>query len=77
MLDTSLMIVLIGLSIMLSIWALVDITKTRFKNPIVHIFLLMLIQFFPVLGPIFYFQYRRKLIKKASSLFESRSKRML
>ncbi len=46
-------------------WALVDITKSGFKNPIMRAFLLMLILFLPVLGALFYFQFRRKLLDKA------------
>jgi hypothetical protein len=61
---------LVILTIVLWFWALIDITRSRFKNPTMNIVWLLAVLFFPVLGSIFYFQLRRKFISKESRKFQ-------
>jgi len=50
------------LTICLWFWAIIDIKKSRIKNPTIKIVWLFIILFFPVVGSIFYFQVRKNLI---------------
>lgn len=47
-----------------------DITRSRFKSPIINTIYLLIILFFPVIGPILYFTFRRKLIVKERRKFQ-------
>jgi len=53
-----LMIILVVLSAFLWVWAVYDINKTRIRNKISLLWLLFVL-FFPVIGPIIYFQMKR------------------
>lgn len=55
-----LMITLIILTAILWIWALVDIIKSRFENPLMQLMWIFLIFIFPILGSIIYFQFGKK-----------------
>ena len=67
---TSLIIGLIILTIVLWFWAIMDITRSRFKNRTMNTVWLLIVLFFPVLGSIFYFQLRKKLINKEPRKFQ-------
>ena len=58
------------LAIILWIWAVFDITKSRFKNSIMKIVWLLIVLFFPVFGSIFYFQLRKKFVTKKNRDFQ-------
>jgi len=62
MMDT-LMIILIVLSAILWIWVVYDINKTRIRNKISLLWLLLMLVF-PMIGPIIYFQMKRRLLTK-------------
>jgi hypothetical protein len=66
-------LIISGLSILtliLVFWAIIDITKSRFKKPILRTIWLMVVLFFPILGSLFYFQLRKKLITKEPRKFQ-------
>jgi len=60
---TILMITLIVLTVILWIWAFVDISRSRFENPTMKWLWFILILFFPILGSIIYFQFGKKYTK--------------
>jgi Flp pilus assembly protein protease CpaA len=62
MMDT-LVIILIGLSAILWIWAVYDINKARIQNRISLLWLLLVLVF-PMIGPIIYFQMKRRLLTR-------------
>jgi glucan phosphoethanolaminetransferase (alkaline phosphatase superfamily) len=60
-------IVLISFIILTAIlwcWAVFDLVKSRFKNPIHKALGLLMILFFPVLGSILYFQLKEGFVQK-------------
>ncbi len=68
--EINLIIVLSILTLALTFWALVDIVKSRFKDPFMRIIWLIIVLFIPILGPIFYFQLRRNLKSKEKRVFQ-------
>lgn len=66
----TLIIGFIGLTIILWFWALIDITRSRFKNPTMNTVWLLSVLFFPVLGPILYFLMRKKFVTKEPRKFQ-------
>lgn len=52
------------LTIILWIWAFFDISKSRFKKHNQKPTWLLGIIVFPIVGPILYFQFRKRFIKK-------------
>ena len=63
---------IIGLSILsigLWFWALIDIAKSRFKNPTMNTVWLIIVLFFPIIGSIFYFLLRKKYTTKEKRKF--------
>jgi len=63
----SMKIVLISFIILTAIlwcWAVFDLVKSRFKNPIHKALGLLMILFFPVLGSILYFQLKEGFVQK-------------
>ncbi|MBO3099749.1 PLDc N-terminal domain-containing protein [Gelidibacter sp. DF109] len=54
--------ILIGISIAVWIWTLMDFYETKFKKLNQKIVWLLLVLFFPLLGTIFYFRYKKDLI---------------
>ncbi|MFW5700270.1 MAG: PLD nuclease N-terminal domain-containing protein [Cyclobacteriaceae bacterium] len=60
--ETTLIILLVILTIFLWFWAIFDITKSRFKDPIMKTVWLLAVLFFPVLGSIIYFQLRKMFV---------------
>jgi len=64
---------IIGLSILtliLVFWAVIDITKSRFKNPNKRTIWLIIVLIFPIMGSIIYFQMRRKFITNEKLNFQ-------
>lgn len=45
-------------------WAIVDIVRLRFNNKTLKIIVLLVVIFFPILGSILYFQFKKRLIQK-------------
>jgi dolichyl-phosphate-mannose--protein O-mannosyl transferase len=66
----ALIITLLLLTIILSFWALIDISRSRFKNPNMRTLCLIGVLFFPVLGAIIYFQSKRSLVIKEPRKFQ-------
>ncbi|MGW1456514.1 PLDc N-terminal domain-containing protein [Salegentibacter agarivorans] len=60
---TILVIALIILTAILWIWALVDISRSRFENPSMKWLWIILIFIFPILGSLVYFQFGKKYTK--------------
>ncbi|WP_373314899.1 PLD nuclease N-terminal domain-containing protein [Gillisia lutea] len=58
------------LTIILWIWALIDIYKSNFKNEILKIIWFVIVIFFPILGPIIYFQFKNKMTSRRRRKFE-------
>lgn len=61
---------LIFLSISLWFWAIIDISRSRFKKPIMNTIWLLAVLFFPVLGSILYFQFKKKFVSKKKRKFQ-------
>lgn len=59
---TTLETALIFLTLILWFWAIMDIARSRFKNLSMKTIWLLIVLFFPILGPIFYFQLRKKFV---------------
>jgi len=57
------MTILIVLSVILWVWAVYDINKTRIRNKISLLWLLLILVF-PMIGPIIYFQMKRSILKR-------------
>ena len=58
------------LAIILWTWAIFDISKANFKNKALSLWIIPLMFFLPVIGPIIYFQFKGKMTKKRPSIFE-------
>lgn len=58
------------LTLILWIWAMIDISKSRFKSPAMKTVWLLIVLFFPVLGSIFYFQLKQQFTTKQERKFE-------
>jgi uncharacterized membrane protein YhaH (DUF805 family) len=67
--ETYLIIGLTLLTTCLWFWALINITKSRFKDLSMKSVWLLIVLFFPIIGSIFYFQLRKRLITKESREF--------
>ena len=59
------------LSIVLWLWAMIDLVTSRrkFKDPVMSTLALLMILFFPVVGSLFYFQLKRKLVNRRKRKF--------
>jgi hypothetical protein len=68
--ETILIMGLVVLTIILWFWAIIDITKSRFKNQTMKTIWLLAVLFFPVLGSIIYFQFRKKFLAKGPRKFQ-------
>lgn len=68
--ETTLITGLVILTIFLWFWAIFDITKSRFKDPVMNTVWLLAVLFFPVFGSILYFQLRKKFVTKKSRIFQ-------
>ncbi|MDX6748108.1 PLD nuclease N-terminal domain-containing protein [Polaribacter sp. PL03] len=68
--ETTLIIGFVILTIILWFWAIMDITRSRFKNRNMNTIWLLAVLFFPVLGSIFYFQLRKKFVTKEKRKFQ-------
>lgn len=65
-----LIISLIILTIVLWFAAIIDITRSRFKEPYINTISLLAVLFFPVLGSIIYFLLKKQLTTKAPKKFQ-------
>jgi len=68
-LELTLFIGFIILAIVFWFWAIIDITRSRFKKPKMTIVWLIVVLVLPVLGSILYFQLRRKEQRKFQPKF--------
>lgn len=68
--ETTLIIGFMILTIILWFWAIIDITKSRFKNSKMNTVWLIGVLFFPVLGSIFYLQLKKKYVTKEPRKFQ-------
>ena len=68
--ETTLIIGFVILTIILWFSAIIDITRSRFKNPNMNTIWFLAVLFFPVLGSIFYFQLRKKFVTKEPRKFQ-------
>lgn len=68
--ETSIVIVLAILPMVLFFWAIIDITKSRFKNPTMRTVWYVGVLFFPIVGSIAYFQFKKKFVNNADREFK-------
>ena len=68
--ETTLIIGFVILTILLWFWAIIDISRSRFKNPNMNTIWLLAVLFFPVLGSILYFQLRKRFVTKEPRKFQ-------
>jgi len=61
----------VSLSIVIWFWAMIDLVTSRrkFKDPAKSTLALLMILFFPVVGSLFYFQLKRKLVNRRKRKF--------
>lgn len=60
--ETIVIISFIILFIFLWFWAIIDISKSRFKNPTMNTVWYLIVLFFPVIGSIIYFQLKKNYV---------------
>ncbi|WP_367275353.1 PLD nuclease N-terminal domain-containing protein [uncultured Christiangramia sp.] len=65
-----LIIILFTLTIILWIWALIDIYKSHFEKRIFKIIWFITVIVFPILGSIIYFQLKNKMTSKQRRKFQ-------
>ncbi|WP_370687619.1 PLDc N-terminal domain-containing protein [Fulvivirga ligni] len=59
-------VILFSLAVItLWIWAIIDVSYSRFKSQKINLVWYILVLLFPILGPIFYFQLKRYYLFKA------------
>ena len=58
----TLIILFLILTTCLWFWAIIDITKSRFKNQNTNTIWFLIVLFFPVFGSLFYFQLKKNFI---------------
>lgn len=68
--ETILIIGFSFLTIFLWFWAIIDITRSRFKNPNMNTIWLLAVLFSPILGSILYFQLKSKFVIKNHRKFQ-------
>ncbi|WP_262507775.1 PLD nuclease N-terminal domain-containing protein [Winogradskyella psychrotolerans] len=56
-------------------WAIFDITRSRFKTPYMSTVWFLAILFFPVIGCLLYFLFRKKLITESPRKFQPKFNR--
>lgn len=74
--ETIMIIGFIYLSIALWFLAIIDISRSRFKNPIMNTMWLLAVLFFPILGSILYFQFKEKYVSIKKRKFQPNFNRM-
>ena len=72
---TILIIGSVVITIGLWFWAIIDITRSRFKNRNMNTFWLLAVLFFPILGSIIYFQMRKQFVTKEPRKFQPKFNR--
>ncbi len=68
--ETTIIISFIILSMFLWFWAIIDISKSRFKNPTMNTVWYLIVLFSPVIGAIIYFQFRKNYVIKGARKFQ-------
>ncbi|WP_367182738.1 PLDc N-terminal domain-containing protein [uncultured Christiangramia sp.] len=64
---STIIITFIILTLILWIWGMVDILKTRFSSHILQVLLILMIFLFPVIGPVVYFQFKHRFTESKRS----------
>jgi len=67
--ENTLIVGFVILTIALWIWAIIDISKSRFKNRNMNTIWLLAVLFFPVIGSILYFQLKKEFVTKEPRRF--------
>ena len=73
--ESFLIIGFIIVAIVLWLWAIFDITRSRFKNPYMSTVWFLAILFFPAIGSIFYLLFRKKLVTERPRKFQPKFNR--
>lgn len=68
--EPTIIISFIILSMFLWFWAIIDISKSRFKNPTMNTVWYLIVLFSPVIGAIIYFQFRKNYVIKGARKFQ-------
>ena len=58
------------LAFVLWFWAILDVTRSRFKKTFIKVLWFLVVLLIPVLGSIIYFQFRDKFVFKKARKFE-------
>lgn len=69
--EATLIIGLTFLTISLWGWALIDISRSRFKSPMMNTIWLLIVLFLPAIGSVFYFQMKKSLTTNEPRRFQS------
>lgn len=64
--ETALIMIFVILTIVLWTWTILDIIKTKFNDSTANIICLLVVLFFPVIGTILYFLFRKKLYNEST-----------
>ena len=68
--EKTMIIGIIILTFIIWSWAIIDLLKSEFKNLKIRAIWLIIILFFPIIGPIIYFQLRKELTKNEPRKFQ-------
>ena len=68
--ETTLIYALVVLVFVLWFWAIIDISRSKFKSQSMNAIWLVAVLLFPILGSIFYFQLRRKYVTREKKGFQ-------
>ncbi|MCX2745366.1 PLD nuclease N-terminal domain-containing protein [Mangrovivirga sp. M17] len=60
---------LVILSLALWFWAMLDITRSRYKDNTVRLFWFAIVLIFPMLGSLIYFSFKRKITLRGKRKF--------
>ncbi|WP_424492625.1 PLD nuclease N-terminal domain-containing protein [Salinimicrobium sp. GXAS 041] len=61
---------LVALTVLLWLWALIDLVRSSFKKPTYKILWLLAILVFPVMGSIFYFMLKKEFVDPGKRKFD-------
>lgn len=68
--EPTLLIAFVAPALVLWFWAIIDVTKSKFKNRNMKVVWLLVVLFFPFLGSILYFQLTKHFLKEGSRKFQ-------
>lgn len=73
--ENNLILIFVFLGLTLWVWAILDITRSRFKSPMMNTIFLLIVLFFPFIGSIVYFILRKNLITTRKRKFQPKFNR--